>query len=439
MNELTFEDFSRLKKEEQLNTLREEYKYSKANEGELKICNLILCHQLNKKQLQLIFQADRIFFSTNVRKLLDICEEKFNNDLPVSDIKESDLKDLGVITLFQSIIEINASEDMLVEYLNLATLEWARNKFYDLRTVPTIESALVNMDNMIKSIEGTVSSTKYYNISDDIMSMFEYYDNATKVMRTGIKSFDSYFLLEPTDVLLLGGQSGTGKTAFSLQLVDGLVNNGNRGIFFSLEMNNIQMYRRLIAMKGSINISKLMTSESFSNLSKTEYNKFNEAVGKIKTYGDRLVMCYEAQSLMDIISITKKENSKKKLDFIVVDYVQLVSHKAASEVQRITEISLELKRLAKELGIVVIGLSQLSRKKTDGTDMTALKGSSQLENDASQILILKSEIEDDEEQDTDDLKSIVANVNKNRNGRVGKYRMMFNKPMQKFIDTEGRK
>lgn len=242
MNELTFEDFSRLKKEEQLNTLREEYKYSKANEGELKICNLILCHQLNKKQLQLIFQADRIFFSTNVRKLLDICEEKFNNDLPVSDIKESDLKDLGVITLFQSIIEINASEDMLVEYLNLATLEWARNKFYDLRTVPTIESALVNMDNMIKSIEGTVSSTKYYNISDDIMSMFEYYDSDTKVIKTGIKSFDSWFLLEPSDFCLVAGESGTGKTTFSINLIDGLVNNGNRGIFFSLEMNNIHFY-----------------------------------------------------------------------------------------------------------------------------------------------------------------------------------------------------
>ena len=438
MNELTFEDFSKLKKEEQLNKLKEEYKNNKTNEGELKICNLLSVHQLNKKQLKLIFQADRMFFSTNVRKFLDICEEKFSNDLPIT-FSQNEIKDIGVITLLASVMEINASADMLVEYLNLVILEWARNKFEELRTVPTTESALERMNDMIKAIEGTVSNTKYYNISDDIMSMFEYYDNATKVMRTGIKSFDSYFLLEPTDVLLLGGQSGTGKTAFSLQLADGLVNNGNRGIFFSLEMNNIQLYRRLIAMKGNINISKLMTSESFSNLSKTEYNKFNEAVGKIKTYGDRLVMCYEAQTLMDIISITKKENSKKKLDFIVVDYVQLVSHKAASEVQRITEISLELKRLAKELGIVVIGLSQLSRKKTDGTDMTALKGSSQLENDASQILILKSEFEDEEEQDTDDLKSIVANVNKNRNGRVGKYRMMFNKPMQKFIDTERRK
>lgn len=436
MSELTFEEFSNLKKEEQINKLREEYKNHKTNEGELKICNLLIVHKLNKKQLQLIFQADRTFFSTNVRKLLDICEEKFNSDLPI-EFTEDEIKDISVISLISSVIEINASKDMLVEYLNLVTLEWARNKFYELRTVPTTESALEAITDMINSIEGTVSSTKYYNISDDIMSIFEYYDSGTKIMRTGIKSFDNWFLLEPSDFFLLGGQSGTGKTTYSLNLIDGLVSNGNRGIFFSLEMNNIQLYRRLIAMKSNIEITKLMTSKSFSELSKTEYNKFNEAVGKIKGYGDRLVMCYEAQTLLDIVSITKKENTKKKLDFIVVDYVQLVSHKAASEVQRITDISLTLKRLAKELGIVVIGLSQLSRKRTDGTDMTALKGSSQLENDASQILILASEFED--EDDSSDIKSIISNVNKNRNGKVGKYKVMFNKPMQQFIDVERKK
>ena len=436
MSELTFEQFSNLRKEEQLERLREEYKNNKTNEGELKICNLLFVHKLSKKQLQLIFQADRMFFSTSVRKFLDMCEEKFNNDLPI-EFTEEELNDISIISLIDAIIEINASEDMVVEYLNLVTLEWARNKFYELRAVPTIENALENINNMVKSIEGTVSSTKYYNISDDIMSIFEYYDSGTKVMKTGINSFDNWFLLEPSDFFLLGGQSGTGKTTYALNLVDGLVSNGNRGIFFSLEMNNVQLYRRLIAMKSNIEITKLMTSKSFSELSEVEYNKFNEAVAKIKGYGDNLVMCYEAQTLLDIVSITKKENAKKKLDFIVVDYVQLVSHKAASEVQRITDISLEMKRLAKELGIVTIGLSQLSRKRTDGTDMTALKGSSQLENDASQILILKPEFEDDD--DNSDIKSIIANVNKNRNGRVGRYRAMFNKPMQQFVDVERKK
>lgn len=438
MNKLTFEQFSNLKKEEQLERLREEYKNNKTNDGELRICNLLFIHKLNKKQLEMIFKADRIFFSTTVRKFLDMCEQKFNSDLPI-EFNKDEINDISIISLLDSVININASDDMLLEYLNLATLEWARNKFEELRTVPTTQNALEKMNEMIKTIEGTVSSTKYYNISDDIMSMFEYYDNDIKVIRTGIKSFDEWFLLEPADVMLIAGQSGTGKSSFSMNVVDGLVSNGNRGIFFSLEMNNIQIYRRMIAMKGDLNISKLMTSDSFSKLSKVEYNKFNEAVVKIKEYGDRLVMCYEAQTLMDIISITKKENAKKKLDFIVVDYVQLISHKAASEVQRITEISLELKRLAKELGIVVIGLSQLSRKRTDGTDMTALKGSSQLENDASQIVILKSEYEDEEEQDTDDIKSIIVNVNKNRNGRIGRYMMLFNKQMQQFVDIERRK
>lgn len=436
MNDLTLDDFTKLKKEEQLNQLKEEYKNSKTSDGELSICNLLLLHKLSKKQLELIFKADRSFFSVNVRKLLDLCEEKYNNDLPIT-FTDNEIKDVGTLALLGSVMDINASDDMLVEYLNLVVLEWTRNEFSDLRTVPTTEQAMEKIKEIQKSIEGTVSSTKYYNISDDIMSMFEYYDNDTRIMKSGIKSFDSWFLLEPSDLFLIAGQSGTGKTSYATNVVDGLINNGNRGIFFSLEMNNIQLYRRLIAMKANLDISKLMTSNSFSQLTKVEYNKFNEAVSKIKKYGDRLVMCYEAQTLSDIISITKKENSKKKLDFIVVDYVQLISHKAASEVQRITEISLELKRIAKELGIVVIGLSQLSRKRTDGSDMTALKGSSQLENDASQIVILRSE--DEDEQDNSDIKSIIANVNKNRNGRIGKYKMMFNKPMQQFVDVERRK
>ncbi len=164
MNDLTLDDFTKLKKEEQLNQLKEEYKNSKTSDGELSICNLLLLHKLSKKQLELIFKADRSFFSVNVRKLLDLCEEKYNNDLPIT-FTDNEIKDVGTLALLGSVMDINASDDMLVEYLNLVVLEWTRNEFSDLRTVPTTEQAMEKIKEIQKSIEGTVSSTKYYNIS----------------------------------------------------------------------------------------------------------------------------------------------------------------------------------------------------------------------------------------------------------------------------------
>ena len=92
-----------------------------------------------------------------------------------------------------------------------------------------------------------------------------------------------------------------------------------------------------------------------------------------------------------------------------------------------------VKRLAKELNIVVIGLSQLSRKKASIEDMTVLKGSSQLENDASQIIILSN---DEAEEFSNTVVRVNANINKNRNGKLGKYELIFNKPIQKFVDKE---
>lgn len=429
MNNITLEEFNKLTKEQQLQTMLELQNKNKSNDAELQILALVLSNTLTKKQLEFIFNADSNFFTENMNKSLKLCKEKFDSDLLIS-FTESEIKDVGTLSIIASTIQFKPNPSMLVEYMNQVTLDWTRNKFKELTDVSTVEKAVEEINKINNSVVSTIGAVKVVNFSEDIDCLFEYYDKGSTYLKTGFGTFDEWIKLEPSDFCIIAGQSGTGKTAFALNLIDSMIKNGNNGIFFSLEMTNIQIYRRMVSAKANITLNKLMDKENFDKMSTAEYQSFNKAISEIKN-NKNLKLCFEAQALNHIVNLTKKEVAKRKIDFIVVDYIQLVNHKAKTEVERISEISLTLKRLAKELNIVVIGLSQLSRKKASVEDMTVLKGSSQLENDASQILILSN---DETEEFSNTVVRVNANINKNRNGRLGKYELIFNKPMQQFVD-----
>lgn len=142
---------------------------------------------------------------------------------------------------------------------------------------------------------------------------------------------------------------------------------------------------------------------------------------------------FKIEQLAEHIKLEKEING---LDFIIVDYLQLIkSTKNGSRYEQITDISIKLKQLAKEFDIAVIALSQLSReieKRNDkSVHLSDFRDSGQIEQDASIILGITTE-----EVPTVDFKNIMTvEILKNRQGRLGKIEYEYYKNNQTFYES----
>ena len=148
-----------------------------------------------------------------------------------------------------------------------------------------------------------------------------------------------------------------GKTSLAIgQALNAAIDYDKNILFFSLEMSATELIKRQVSLVSDIPLQDL------SNKNEIDFKKLLSSVNPIIERGFKLYdKCFK---LYDIKSQCRKENNSKKLDAIYIDYLQLIKHqvdKGRSKENEISEISRELKLLAKELDCPVICLSQLSR------------------------------------------------------------------------------
>lgn len=187
-----------------------------------------------------------------------------------------------------------------------------------------------------------------------------------------------------SDLIIIAARPAMGKTALALELGRFAAVNDYPVHFFSLEMANIQLHKRIIANELQISSNrirkKIFTDEDLQKI-------FNCAdLEKMPFYYDDSVFVWE-----EIKSRVRMVANEKRTKMIIIDYLQLITTKAKmSTIDRVSFISRELKMLAKELNIPIIALSQLSRevekrpgKKPQTSD---LRESGAIEQDADIIL-----------------------------------------------------
>ena len=179
--------------------------------------------------------------------------------------------------------------------------------------------------------------------------------------------------LERSDLILLAARPGMGKTSFALNIARNIAVECKKAVaFFSLEMGTKQLVSRLISAEVSVHKTKLHTGE----LSDEEWAKIVRA-------GDLISNCdiyLDNTPRITVAEIKAKLKQLKKVDFVVIDYLQLmISERAESRVQEVSEITKSLKTLAKELNVPVLCVSQLSRapeKRADHRPMISDLGTS---------------------------------------------------------------
>jgi len=251
---------------------------------------------------------------------------------------------------------------------------------------------------------------------------------------------------QPSDLIIIAARPGMGKTALTLSMARNVAVEHNIPVaFFSLEMSSVQLITRLISSETGLSSEKLRTG----NLEKHEWEQLNVKVKRLET-APLFIDDTPSLSIFDLRAKARRLSSQHGIKLIMIDYLQLMtaggSQKGGNREQEISTISRNLKALAKELGVPVIALSQLSRAvETRGGSkrplLSDLRESGAIEQDADIVSFIyrpeyyKIDEWDDEEQSptAGQAEFIVA---KHRNGGLDEIRLKFIGHLGKFENLE---
>ena len=258
-------------------------------------------------------------------------------------------------------------------------------------------------------------------------------------LATGFRDFDEKTSgLQRTDLIIVAARPSMGKTALCLTLAQ------NAAILeqavvavFSLEMSKEQLVMRMLSSEARVDAHRFRTGY----LTRDEWGRLAEAIG---TLSEAKIFIDDTAgiSVLEMRAKTRRLFAEqKKLDLIVVDYLQLMSgsKRTESRQQEVSQISRELKGLAKELNVPVVALSQLSRapeaRNPPRPMMSDLRESGSIEQDADVVAFIYRE---DYYKPTDDNAGIAEIlISKQRNGPTGSVKLAFLKEFTRFENYYG--
>lgn len=260
-------------------------------------------------------------------------------------------------------------------------------------------------------------------------------------VQTGFRDVDRMIgSFRPGSLNIIGGITGLGKTAFALNTTLNIVKHaGGRVLFVSLEMTESELIQRLMAIEAHIDQIGLRDG----NLIPSDYEDVLMAMKGLRPLDFNATD--KAYRLDTIKSVARGMHVRKPLDLIVVDYLQLVDvapaergNKPKATYEEIGEISKAFKRLAQELNVPVIALTQLTKEATNAEKpgLAHIAGAYQIARDADTVSLLY--VTSDEMKKRNDCLPYAVNyvVAKERNGRVGEAQVMFLPTQTRFADLE---
>lgn len=195
-------------------------------------------------------------------------------------------------------------------------------------------------------------------------------------------------------LIILAARPAMGKSAMAMNLAVNVAthnNNGNASVaIFNLEMSAEQLVERMIACEASIHLGKIKNGQ----IPKNDWVRFNTGIEKLS----KLNLYFDDSSDSTIASIRakcRKLKANSRLDFVVIDYLQLIESEGKSQIEKVTKITRSLKLMARELDCPILALSQLSREveKRDEKKpiMADLRDSGSIEQDADIVMFLYRE------------------------------------------------
>lgn len=298
-----------------------------------------------------------------------------------------------------------------------------------------IASALMNGSNIETNTNTVVDDVTL--MEKGLLEIEKRYRNKGEIpgMITGIRTLDNRINgFKKGELITLAGRPSMGKTVTILNIIDGLINNGNKVFLSEMEMTEEALALRRYSFKTRIPNVNLQTGslsdKDFENLAKT----YSLVAKRNGLYTD----CSSSQTMMSIKAKAKAIKQSNGLDAIVIDHIGLLDVPGDDRNRIISEITRQGKIMAKELDVAVILLSQLSRapeQRADHRPMLAdLRESGSIEQDSDVVMfVYRDEYYNKETEDKNIMEIIIG---KQRNGKTGTIKLFYSSDLQLVGDLD---
>jgi replicative DNA helicase len=325
----------------------------------------------------------------------------------------------------------------------IRTLTETTTKIYDEEgkiadLINDTESSLLSINEKQNSAGFRVIS-EILNVNFDEIERLSHQNDTITGIATGYQDLDRMTTgLHEEELIILAARPAVGKTAFALNIAQNIATKQDKTVaIFSLEMGAESLVNRMIAAEGSIDAYALRTGK----LTEEQWQSLIVAMGTLSK-ASIYINDTPAIKITDIRAKAHKlAQQTGNLGLILIDYLQLISGTGReNRQQEVSEISRQLKILAKELKVPVMALSQLSRGVEQRQDkrpvLSDIRESGSIEQDADIVAFLYRDdyyrSEDGEEAIPNDTVEVI--IEKNRSGSRGTVELLFKKEFNKFTN-----
>ncbi len=410
--------------------------------------------------------SDEDFYQESHQYILSAMKMNYNSHRPVDLVTlidkletEGNLEKAGGVAYLTDLTQNTPSSANYNTYFDIVRRDSVNRKL--IRAAREIIKYSQTSDDSLKSVQyaesliydisrtNDSSSVKDIRESDGIDQVINKFQllaenkDAYRGVMTGFTRLDRLTNgLQKTDLIVIAARPGMGKTSIAMNIIENAALNCDKVCaVFSLEMPETQIIQRLMCSYAGVSMSKALSGE----LTPNEWKKLAKAIEKMRRSRiniDDSSRVTPAEILSKCRRIKAKNNGQ--LDLIMIDYIQLMSSgKKSGEVNRtqeVAEITRELKIMAKELNVPVIALSQLRRMQTKEPQLSDLRESGAIEQDADIVMFINRPdvTATDEEIKKNNIVKGMADliIAKHRNGGLDRIKLRFKGELTKFVNPE---
>lgn len=408
-------------------------------------------------------RAHQIIF----RSMIDLNDRNENIDIITlkSQIEsENTLEDVGGISYLTELSQVTPTASGVAHYAKIVKDKSTLRELIQAATKivkegysqeGSVEEIVEAAEKGILNVSEKRNSTGFQAIADVLNSTMENIDRLSQQneeitgLPTGYPELDKMTAgLQPEELIILAARPAVGKTAFALNIAQNIGTRTDRSVaIFSLEMGAESLVNRMLCAEGTIEAGHLRTGQ----LTEQEWHNLIMAMGSLSNTSI-FIDDTPGIKVSEIRARCRRlAQEKGNLGLILIDYLQLIEGSGReSRQQEVSEISRQLKKLAKELKVPVIALSQLSRSVEQRQDkrpvLSDIRESGSIEQDADIVAFLyredyyqrqgTEEDKNEEEQAVDDVIEVI--IEKNRSGARGTVELLFKKEYNKFASISRR-
>lgn len=429
---------------------------------------LISCMLIDNEILADVLEQleDNDFYQESHRYILSAMKMVYAERKPVDIVtlcdrldSDGNLEKAGGITYVTELAQITPSAANYKYYLDIVKRDSINRNL--IRAAGDIEEFAKSSDDSVKSIQH--AEALIYDISrvndtssvkdiregtgvDAVIDKFEKLSkdkDAFRGLSTGFTRLDRLTNgLQKSDLIVIAARPGMGKTSLAMNIVENAALRCDAVCaVFSLEMPETQIIQRLLCSFAGVSMADALAGKLTTN----DWRKLVKASDALKK--SRINIDDSSRvTPMEILSKCRRIKSRNngKLDLVMIDYIQLMSSGNANteqnRTQEVAAITRELKIMAKELNVPVIALSQLRRIQSGEPQLSDLRESGAIEQDADIVMFIsRPDVNVPEEQLVkQNIKKGMADliVAKHRNGGLDRIPLRFKGELTKFVNPD---